>query len=411
MTIHDASWHCPSSSKMSSWKSYFKLGGKVFAILRKALNVDGGKTGHLNANSLANGHEDLDFQVPRTSGSLTPTPRHANPQSDVSSKTSSPGDTVHDADIDIHPRYESPHSEWYTMTIDAHRTIFSSGSFFSGARNFTLNGGEFYNVGGDLTIQQRTGNEDERTQIPKKLVEWQLNALKPAEAQEIKPQMDIHAQMNDRRLEEMMGRLQLPRTVSVGLVYIMDATGRQHALTMNMARSFEQLSKALRVLFEPATPQDRVLHKYMDCGAYDLTVDDGKANNLPLTEDLEEEWSSVIQSGTTIVMSVVMVQQTYRRKYRCPFCEIWNPPVEESSIDCHSCKRRFQVTVSNLNATGTNITLAALEMDSNVPRHERDLIRNIHLKRDDNENSNIDKFISKDESHVMNTVLVGSREN
>ena len=45
--------------------------------------------------------------------------------------------------------------------------------------------------------------------------------------------------MNDRRLEEMMGHSQLPRTISVGLIYIMDATGRQHALTMNMARSFE----------------------------------------------------------------------------------------------------------------------------------------------------------------------------
>ena len=51
--------------------------------------------------------------------------------------------------------------------------------------------------------------------------------------------MEVHAQMNDRRLEEMMGYLQLPRTISVGLIYIMDATGRQHALTMNMARSFE----------------------------------------------------------------------------------------------------------------------------------------------------------------------------
>jgi len=41
------------------------------------------------------------------------------------------------------------------------------------------------------------------------------------------------------RLQEMMGHLPLPSTVSVGLVYIMDATGRCHELTMNMARSFE----------------------------------------------------------------------------------------------------------------------------------------------------------------------------
>jgi hypothetical protein len=31
-----------------------------------------------------------------------------------------------------------------------------SGSFFVGARDFTVHGGEFYNVGGNLTIQ-RTG--------------------------------------------------------------------------------------------------------------------------------------------------------------------------------------------------------------------------------------------------------------
>jgi len=51
--------------------------------------------------------------------------------------------------------------------------------------------------------------------------------------------MEVHAQMNDRRLEEMMGHSQLPKTISVGLIYVMDATGRQHELTMNMARSFE----------------------------------------------------------------------------------------------------------------------------------------------------------------------------
>ena len=40
---------------------------------------------------------------------------------------------------------------------DDDRCAILSGSFFSGATNFTLNGGEFYNVGGNLTIQQRAG--------------------------------------------------------------------------------------------------------------------------------------------------------------------------------------------------------------------------------------------------------------
>ena len=153
--------------------------------------------------------------------------------------------------------------------------------------------------------------------------------------------MEVHAKMNDRRLEEMMGHSQLPRTVSMGLIYIMDATGRQHELTMNMARSLEawfrikypnfhpiysivqQFNKALRVLFVPDTPQDKILHKYMDIGAYDLAIDDGK-KQLQLTH--QEEWSSAVLRGTTIVMSIVMVQHDCysEKKYKCPFCEFWN---------------------------------------------------------------------------------------
>ena len=138
-----------------------------------------------------------------------------------------------------------------------HRYIILSGSFFTGASNLTLTGGEFYSVGGNLTIQ-RTGKS-----ITSKTLyqEWHgelwyrsprnrwdgscmrcmcfLLPNRKSESVENKLQMEVHAQLNDRRLEEMMGRSQLPRTISVGLVYIMDATGRQHELTMNMARSFE----------------------------------------------------------------------------------------------------------------------------------------------------------------------------
>ena len=43
-----------------------------------------------------------------------------------------------------------------------------------------------------------------------------------------------------RRLEEMIGDgLQLPPTISTGFLYVMDATGRRHTLTMDMAHSFE----------------------------------------------------------------------------------------------------------------------------------------------------------------------------
>lgn len=40
-------------------------------------------------------------------------------------------------------------------------------------------------------------------------------------------------------LKEMIGRIQVAPTVSVGFLNVIDATGRSHPLSMNMARSFE----------------------------------------------------------------------------------------------------------------------------------------------------------------------------
>jgi ribosomal protein L37AE/L43A len=191
--------------------------------------------------------------------------------------------------------------------------------------------------------------------------------------------MEIHAKTMDRRLEEMMGRYSnIPRTISVGFIYIMDATGRQHELTMNMARSFDQFNKALRILFELGSPQDRLLVKYTNIGAYDLTIDDGREQRQ-LTN--QEEWSNAVQRGTTIVMRVVMVQQTNEKKYKCPFCAFWNWQEEGNGqlIDCCSCKRCFHITTGDLNTAGTN---DAVETVLAVPDHERDLISNVHLKED-----------------------------
>jgi hypothetical protein len=59
----------------------------------------------------------------------------------------------------------------------------------------------------------------------------------------------------------------------------------------------------------------------MNIGAYDLIIDDGREQRQ-LTN--QEEWSNVVQRGTTIVMRVVMVQQTDEKKYKCPLCTFWN---------------------------------------------------------------------------------------
>jgi hypothetical protein len=52
-------------------------------------------------------------------------------------------------------------------------------------------------------------------------------------------QRESLVQTIDRRLEETIGRLQLPPVISTGFLYVMDATGQRHTLTMDMARSFE----------------------------------------------------------------------------------------------------------------------------------------------------------------------------
>jgi len=79
-------------------------------------------------------------------------------------------------------------------------------------------------------------------------------------------------------------------------------------------------------MFELGSPQDRLLVKYMKIGAYDLTVDNGRTQHQLINQ---EEWSSNVQRGTTIVMRVVMMQQTDEKKYRCPFCEFWNKQEED----------------------------------------------------------------------------------
>ena len=82
----------------------------------------------------------------------------------------------------------------------------------------------------------------------------------------------------------------------------------------------QQFNAALRVLFLPERPQNRVLRKYMDIGAFVLTIDDDR-EHLQLTD--QELWANTIQSGMTIVMSVIMTQNVYEEnptKYKCPCC-------------------------------------------------------------------------------------------
>jgi len=86
----------------------------------------------------------------------------------------------------------------------------------------------------------------------------------------------------------------------------------------------QQFTAALRVLFLPERPQNMVLQKYMNIGAFVLTIDDGR-EHLPLRD--QEGWMSMVRGGTTIVMSIIMsqeVRETTPTRYQCPFCNCWN---------------------------------------------------------------------------------------
>jgi hypothetical protein len=86
----------------------------------------------------------------------------------------------------------------------------------------------------------------------------------------------------------------------------------------------QQLTAALRVLFLPPEGLENiVLLKYMDIGAFVLTIDNDR-EHLQLTD--QEGWMT-IRSGMTIVMSIIMSQEVRERtptKYQCPFCDFWN---------------------------------------------------------------------------------------
>ena len=138
----------------------------------------------------------------------------------------------------------------------------------------------------------------------------------------------------------------------------------------------------------------------MDIGSFVLTIDDG-SEHLQLTE--QEEWASSIQSGMTIVMSVVMTQGVYawQEEYQCLFCKCRNNLKGnngKSSIDwwvfyvwcvqlwgfylwtlSRSCRRRFQVKTDRediYSKTRSNETETA-----RVANDERDLIQNIYLRQ------------------------------
>ncbi|KAG2343477.1 hypothetical protein BDR05DRAFT_1059668 [Suillus weaverae] len=180
----------------------------------------------------------------------------------------------------------------------------------------------------------------------------------------------------------------LAETVALGCVTLVDATGHNHTISLNLCGSFQQLNNLLRVLFERDATEAQIQRRYIEKGEYDLCIDKG-TQVTPLTN---HEWSS-IEPGTTIVMRVTIQQRTSSGSavdYKCRFCGAVNRLGVRSvkyqsqsqgrtvcSTDCRECKRRFQITRSSL----WQSTRLSKSNSNHTTEAETLLIRNFHVQQ------------------------------
>ncbi|KAG1770615.1 hypothetical protein EV702DRAFT_1249073 [Suillus placidus] len=208
---------------------------------------------------------------------------------------------------------------------------------------------------------------------------------------QMQSQHDIHEVLAIlRRRQDSVGPTptQLIAAVTLGCVTLVDATGHEHAISMNFCTSFQQLSEMLQVLFKRDSIEAQLQRQYMEQGQYDLCIDDDKQ----VTRLTSHEWPS-IEAGTKIVMRVVIEQQTSSRvDYRCHFCGAVNDVSAGSimdslhrqascSINCRVCKRRFQISRGSSSAKQST---QSSNIDT-VPRTEAEmhLIRNFRVQQTD----------------------------
>ncbi|KIM45584.1 hypothetical protein M413DRAFT_442249 [Hebeloma cylindrosporum] len=345
-------------------KRVSKLAGRFFAFIsmRKAPRVENEETRPSTGDG--NSRSDLlpPSRLPPSSRSGLPsthadpitaqsiismTSTHAELKTARSEANSRPTDIISSDDVhsDDHQSISDSVSSSDDPVHGAHSH--QSVSQFSGARNVTVNGGNFYAAGGNVVIvRKKVGIESHEI----------ADMLRETHAQTIN--------INTRLVEMIAGGLHLPPRISTGLLYVMDATGRRHTLTMDIAHSFE------------SSLQNRVLRKYMDNGDCVLAVDDGRK---PLQLRDEEGWMNTVQSDMTIVMSITMTQKVFyhrkKMKYQCLFCDYWNRLVGNNGkllTICQLCGRRLQVRPPDT---------WIIEETPAIATNERDLIQNIYLKQ------------------------------
>ena len=160
-------------------------------------------------------------------------------------------------------------------------------------------------------------------------------------------------------------------------------------ITLTSDHNIQQFNETLRVLFQPSSIQSTLLRRYVDLGAYELAIDNGK-QTVEITD--QNAWSR-IECGMTIVMNITVVRMAYKDWRKCPVCRARNYPRDNSekftidwynmmlliddvhlSVDSSNCHRRLQGDHSIENSiNGTEV----------ADDYEKDFefIRNIRIYR------------------------------
>ncbi|KAG1733139.1 hypothetical protein EDB19DRAFT_1911720 [Suillus lakei] len=124
------------------------------------------------------------------------------------------------------------------------------------------------------------------------------------------------------------------RTVALGCVTLVDATGHEHPISVTLCTSFQQFNVVLKALFLCSSVEAHIQGRYIEQGQYDLCIDDNK-QVTPLTS---HEWPS-FEEGTKIVMRVTIEQpEADGFDYKCHFCGAINHLGTESIM--YSFERR-----------------------------------------------------------------------
>ncbi|KAG2108632.1 uncharacterized protein F5147DRAFT_164951 [Suillus discolor] len=183
-----------------------------------------------------------------------------------------------------------------------------------------------------------------------------------------------------RRQQDSVGPTSMQLT-ALGCVKIVDATGYEHPISVTFCTSFQQLNDMLQVLFKSESIEARIQRRYMEQGQYDLCIDDDKQ----VTRLTSHKWPR-IEAGTTIVMRVILEQETRPKvEYQCHFCGAVNRIGAEHSlqrqagcsINCRVCKRRFQISRGKSSKRKTRSCI------DYIPGTEAEthLIRNFHVQQ------------------------------